>query len=131
MTTTTKPRRKPRNLEHAEQVALMDWCKLHTWRTPELALLFAIPNGGKRSPVTAAMLKAEGVKAGVPDLCLPVARKGFHGLYIELKAKGGTMQQSQVQWQQDLNAQGYMAVTCMGWLAARDTLESYLGERVK
>ena len=71
--------------EHDEQAALFEWATWHTSQCPELGLLFAIPNGGHRHPVVAARLKAEGVRAGVPDICLPVARKGYHGLFVELK----------------------------------------------
>lgn len=45
----------------------------------------------KRDKATAVALKRQGVKAGVPDICLPVARNGYHGLHIELKA-GKTQQ---------------------------------------
>lgn len=31
---------------------------------------FAVPNGGKRNKVTASIMKAEGVKAGIPDICI-------------------------------------------------------------
>ena len=71
--------------EHDEQVALLKFCNLNQVKYPELALLYAIPNGGNRNIVTATKLKAEGVKAGVPDLCLPVPRGGYHGMYLEMK----------------------------------------------
>ena len=31
---------------------------------------FAVPNGGQRNKIVAAKLKSEGVKAGVPDICV-------------------------------------------------------------
>ncbi len=62
--------------EHVEQVSLMRWAALTKRRRPELALLYAIPNGGDRHKAVAAKLSAEGVKSGVPDLCLPVPRLG-------------------------------------------------------
>ena len=76
--------------EHQEQVALIHWAKMRSATLPELGLLFAIPNGGERHLFVAKKLKAEGVKPGTPDLCLPVARGGYHGLFIEMKRmKGG------------------------------------------
>jgi hypothetical protein len=39
-------------------------------------------------------LKAEGVRAGVADLCLPAARRGYHGLYIEMKSEEGVATKS-------------------------------------
>jgi hypothetical protein len=75
--------------EHDEQVALSRWVTLLQPRHPELALLHAIPNGGHRHKAVAVRLKAEGVKRGVPDLCLPVPRGGHHGLYLEMKTRQG------------------------------------------
>lgn len=112
--------------EHAEQVALFQWAAMAVATMPELDLLFAIPNGGARTQRTGAMLKAEGVRAGVPDICLPVRRHGFNALYIELKAKGGRMQRNQIEWQSKLCQAGNMAVTCTGWEAARECIEHYL-----
>ena len=62
--------------EHQEQKALIQWARLNQQRFPELDLLFAIPNGGLRNIRVARKLKSEGVKPGVSDLFLPVARKG-------------------------------------------------------
>lgn len=126
-----KKKRKPsRELEHFEQVRLFTWVKAQVKRTPELALLFAIPNGGQRHPAVAAKLKAEGVKPGVPDLCLPVARGKFHGLFIELKAPGGKAADSQKWWLNALGHQGYCAHLCIGWESARKVIEAYLDERL-
>ncbi len=113
--------------EHAEQRALVTWASLSTGKHPELRLLFAIPNGGARSKAAAGKLKAEGVKPGVPDLCLPVARGGFHGLYVEMKrVKGGTLSPEQKTWHQALTEQGYHVALCKGQPAAQQTLTTYL-----
>jgi len=75
--------------EHQEQCALMRMCRLHERKYPGLELIHSIPNGGARHIAVAAKLRAEGVRAGVPDIFLPVPRGSAHGLYIELKRKGG------------------------------------------
>ena len=131
---TKKPvkRKKPTDYEHQEQVALFNWAKAVKRQYPELALMFAIPNGGQRNIIVAAKLKAEGVKAGVPDLCLPVSRHGFHALYIELKSSRGKgeMQQNQIEWQQALNEAGNLAITCWDWPQAQQSIIEYLkGEK--
>jgi hypothetical protein len=69
------------HLEDLEQAALFERL---AWELPDV-LAFHIPNGGKRSPREATRLKAQGVKPGIPDICIPMARNGYHGLYIELK----------------------------------------------
>ena len=53
-------------------------------------ICYAIPNAGKRSPSAAAWYRAEGMRKGVPDLCVPMARGGYHSLYIEMKRSDGT-----------------------------------------
>ena len=71
--------------EHDEQGSLFQWAGIAVFKYPELNCMFAIPNGGLRNPVVARKLKAEGVKSGVSDIFLSVARGGYHGLYIEMK----------------------------------------------
>ena len=93
---------------------------------PELALLFHVPNGEKRAKVTAVRLQTQGVKPGVPDLSLPVARHGYHGLWIEMKTNGGRVSPAQRAWIDALRAQGYRVAVCYGWEAARDEIETYL-----
>lgn len=113
--------------EHQEQAALVRWATLYSNDYPALALLFAIPNGGARDAVTGARLKAEGVRAGVPDMYLPVARDGWHGLFIELKVGRNKPSKHQEWWSEKLTEQGYLAVVCWGWHDAAGLLVDYLG----
>lgn len=115
------------NEEHREQAALMTWAAYAAIDRPELGLLYANANGGARSPVTGARMKAEGVKAGVPDLFLPVARCGYHGLYIEMKRrKGGHVSPEQKWWLDRLNEQGFLTRVCRGYDEATRVLCDYL-----
>lgn len=119
-------------LEHGEQQALITRARLSAGARPEMRLLFAIPNGGARSKADAGKLKAEGVLAGVPDLMLPVARDGWHGLFIELKRpKGGTTSTEQSTMHRDLWDQGYCVVTCPGQDAAWNAMIAYLDNRLR
>ena len=113
--------------EEQEQAAVFQWAAIMERTSPELKLLFHVPNGGLRSKTEAVRFKRAGVKPGVPDICLPVARKGYHGLYIELKRrKGGTLSESQKEWMDDLLSHGYLAVRCNGADEAISILEEYL-----
>jgi VRR-NUC domain. len=112
--------------EAAEQIAVMDWAAYMTGRMPELELLYHVPNGGKRNITEAVQFKAMGVKPGVPDLVLPVPRGGFHGLYIELKAKGGSTSSVQREWVERLNCHGYCARVCVGADEAIKVIMRYL-----
>ncbi|MDR0490209.1 MAG: VRR-NUC domain-containing protein [Oscillospiraceae bacterium] len=123
-----KPPQRRRQHEAGEQAALFQWARLMEKQRPELALLFHVPNGTtlKGGAIEGAHMKAQGVRAGVPDLCLPVARGCYHGLYIELKATGGRVQDMQRVWIDALAGQGYRAVVCYGFEAAKAEIERYL-----
>lgn len=113
--------------EHQHQAALFKWAELAKATHPELAMLAAVPNGGHRHIAVAAKLKAEGVKAGYPDIVLDVARYPYHGLRIELKpAKSGRLSPQQKEWIEQLSQRGYQAVVCKGWEDAKATIEAYL-----
>jgi hypothetical protein len=116
--------------EGEEQATLFHWCEMVKGKYPELQLLFHIPNGGERRKSEAARMKAEGVKAGVPDLFLPVARVTYHGLFIEMKRrKGGRVSDEQREWIGNLLANGYAVEVCRGWEEAKDAIENYLDEK--
>ena len=113
--------------EGEEQARLFSWCRMMARQYPELELLFHIPNGGSRNKAEAGRFKAEGVKAGVPDLFLPVARGGCHGLFIEMKRlDGGRVRPEQKAWMDKLREQGFDAVVCRGWEGASEALLRYL-----
>lgn len=115
--------------EHAEQVALCDWWRPYarTHGIPE-GLLFAIPNGGRRDKITGARLKAEGVRAGVPDMFLAVPRQNAPGLFLELKKqKGGRVSENQKTMHEALSQAGYPVCICWGWDEAKRAIEDYIG----
>lgn len=112
--------------EDEEQSNLILWTQTQK-KYPELRLLFHIPNGGKRSKSEAARFQAMGVKPGVPDLFLPVARGGYHGLFIEMKRqKGGRVSDHQRKWMEQLERNGYRVELCCGMQEAKEALEEYL-----
>lgn len=110
-----------RGSEAYEQIAVVDYCDLK--HIP----IFHIPNGGSRNKREAKNLKRQGVKKGIPDLCVPVAKGGFHGLYIEMKSETGKPTKEQLEWIETLNRNGYKAVVCYGFDEARETIDQYMG----
>ena len=122
----SQTRKKPTPYEGNEQEALFRWANFARDRLPELELLHHIPNGGSRNKLEAANLKRQGVKAGVPDLCLPVARGNQHGLYIEMKAGKNKPTEKQEEWISALRGQGYAVEVCYGWEEAAETITKYL-----
>lgn len=115
--------------EDTEQAHIFAWAAWASGKYPELDLMHHIPNGGKRSKSEAARFKAQGVKAGVPDIFLPCARGGYHGLYIELKhTKGGKLSAAQKEWIDALRGRGYKVIVCYGFDEAREVIINYLEE---
>lgn len=114
-------------LESEEQEAVVTWAMLSAGRYPELKLLYHIPNEGARSITYANQLKRMGLRRGLPDLCLPVARGKFHGLYIELKRNGKCkISEEQQSWINDLSEQGYKAIICYGADETIRAIKTYL-----
>lgn len=113
--------------EGEEQAALFEWAKLLEGRIKPLRLLYAIPNGGSRHRLEAANLKRQGVRAGVPDICLPYPSGGYSALYIELKVGKNKTSEKQDRWLESLNAAGNKAIVCYGFEEAKNAIEEYLG----
>lgn len=112
--------------EATEQEIVINWCEYNSQRHPELKLIYHVPNGGSRNQLEAVNLKRQGVKAGVPDLNLPVALHGFHGLYIEMKFGKNKTTEKQNWWLEQLQKQGYKTAVCYGADEAIDTIKEYL-----
>lgn len=112
--------------EHHEQAALFAWAVMQQARHPELALMYAIPNAARRSPRQGAWMKAEGMKAGVPDVHLPVPVRGYCGLWIEMKAGRNKPTAEQKRRMEDLRSVGHRCVVCYSWDEARREIEKYL-----
>ena len=112
--------------EATEQENVIQWCMYHERQYPELKLIFHVPNGGSRNKLEASNLKCQGVKAGVPDLVLPVPRGQYHGLFIEMKYGKNKVQDSQKVWLSELEEQGYCTAVCYGAEAAVELIERYM-----
>ena len=124
-------RRRQAHPEHDEQVRLVQWARAHQDRHEALRLFHAIPNGGYRSKRTAALMKAEGALAGVPDLSLPCPRFGAdgqieHGLYIEMKSPKGRLSENQKAVIALLRKGGYRVVVCYSAAEAVTEIAQYL-----
>lgn len=113
--------------ESEEQQMVFEWAELSQGAYPELALLFHIPNGAYKTPALAQKFRKEGLKSGVPDICLPAARQGFHSLYIEMKrTEGGRLSANQKWWIENLRKQGNRVEVCKGFEEAVSVIEDYL-----
>ncbi len=106
--------------EHEEQAALFAWADSEGG---DAALLYANVNGQYRK----GQRPEAGLRAGIPDVFLPVARNGQHGLYIELKrTKGAVVSDEQLEWLRVLEGQGYAVGVSYGASQAIATIKDYL-----
>ena len=110
-------------LEHQIQKAFFQW-----WEAKHgNPLCWATPNGGYRNIVTATKLKAEGVRAGVPDVFLAIPVGDYHGLFMEFKRAKGKLQPNQELYLALLSQVGYKTAVVRSVEEAIDTVEAYLG----
>lgn len=126
-----KKKTKPtavKSTEAEQQEAVIDFCNIMALypEYKELKLIYHIPNGGSRNPLEAKNLKKQGVRAGVPDLFLPVARGGYFGLYIEMKWGKNEATSEQLKYMGELRNQGYAVWLCRGAEVAKNCLEQYM-----
>ena len=113
--------------EHQEQVIVVTWWGLqHEIYGLPIFALAACPNGGARDMITGAKLKAEGVRAGWPDLCLAAPRGQYHGLYIEMTAIDGREADTQRAVGEYLTSAMYKFRFCYGADEAIALIKEYL-----
>lgn len=101
-----------RNIEQQHQIAFFQILALSERRHPFLKWIYAIPNGSYRGAVVAQFAKAEGQRSGVSDICVPAARRGYFGLYMENKSPTGALSANQKEFQAYVKSEGYCTVVC-------------------
>lgn len=122
--------------EDGHQAALFCWAQQNKDDYPGIQFMFAIPNGGQRDAITGARLKMTGVKPGVPDVFLPLPRRTYAGLFIEMKkpadkekkVRAGKTSSAQDVYIEYLTAAHYLVVVCFSWEDAVQALIWYYGD---
>ena len=109
--------------EHDEQATLF---AISSYR-PELRWMFAIPNGGLRNKATAGKLRAEGVRAGVADVFVPIPSGGYHGLFLEMKFGRNKLTELQQEFFEYATQQGYCCKVAYSAEQAIEIIDEYLG----
>lgn len=111
-------------MEIDEQVKVVTWCELHG------IPVFHIVNEGKRTPWSGRQLVAAGLRRGVPDLCIPQARGGYHALYIEMKYGKNKLTEDQKYWLRLLKAEGNATYVAYSFEEAKEAIKKYLQQGV-
>jgi len=111
--------------EEIEQCKLFDWIRT----IPELEkCAFHIANERKTNPMRGLLLKRMGVLSGVSDVFIALPKGGFHGLFLELKAGNNKATEHQRLFLEKMTQNGYLAICCTGYEAARAIILTYLGK---
>lgn len=116
--------------EHQLQCHVIRWADTAI-DYPKARLLFAVPNQGKYKDSGRTYMAAEGLRSGVPDLCLPVPSGGYGALFIEMKSATGKASENQKKWLADLNLAGNYAVVCNTATKAIQTIKDYLDGKLE
>lgn len=125
---------KKRHLESMHQQAFIQWARLAPLIYRERRdgfikdYLIAIPNGGARSKVGGAILKAEGVTPGVSDLFFAFPTRTYHGLWLEFKTESDAslLTERQKEWLTRMKRLDYQTVVPRNVNQAIDMIEVYL-----
>lgn len=106
--------------EDEEQATVIEYCDIR-----DIPIVH-IPNEGKRSEAYGARMKRLGLRKGFPDLFIPLARFGYHGFFIEMKAEKGKLSTDQRSWLVRLKNAHYATAVCYGASDAIGLIEKYV-----
>ncbi len=113
--------------ESQNQCAYFEVLRANETKYPQLFMVRAIPNGGLRNIKTAARLKREGVRAGSPDIAIFLPRGKTPGAFIEMKHGKNKLTESQSDFKNCAEVEGYKYAVCYDWQSAIEFTEKYLG----
>ena len=108
------------NLEQKLQIAVINYIRM---AFPDV-LVFAVPNGGKRSMIEAVLLKKMGVLAGVSDLLL-FWQGGYGAIELKRPDKKAVMSDSQVGFSEQWVARGGKFACCNSLDGVESALKSW------
>lgn len=91
-------------------------------------MMFAVPNGGHRSAGVAGQMKAEGQRAGYPDIGIDIPTALYHGFRLEVKTDKGRPHKEQKDWQERLTKYGYLSLIGFGFDECWSMIEQYVQE---
>lgn len=100
---------KAKRSEHSVQVEIMTFLDRVL---PSSCMAFAVPNGGNRNAITGAIMKREGVKAGIADIV--ILRNPGNAALIEVKNSKGKLSDKQAAFADWCDANGFPFVVVRG-----------------
>ena len=110
------------HFEHDNQVLFFQWFRL----AHPAIVAFAIPNAARRSPRQGAWMKAEGLCAGLPDICILHRTQNYGVLFIEMKALKSKLSPAQSAINDQIRNSGYCCKVARSFEEAKKIVEEYL-----
>jgi hypothetical protein len=149
-TSERKRRRQEESVMQRKVTRWFDLTSMPRWKIPS-KLLFSVPNEGWRGPATAAIMTAAGLRSGVPDHILAVARyrkevhtetpsgdgvgvlhipaHWHHALFVEYKTPEGRVMPKQEAYHKILREQGYRVEVVRSFDQAVEIISGYLDSK--
>lgn len=93
--------------ESSEQIAFFHWVRIQGCTDERFKTIFAISNGMHSSAKAGFRAKREGLRAGISDVFVPIASRGYHGLFIEFKIKPNKLSDKQEEFFKRVHGQGF------------------------
>lgn len=112
--------------ESDELITFFDYVRRLENRDPRFKSIYHIANERKTTPRAGYRLKQKGVRAGVPDVCVPIPTKQYSGLYIEFKIKPNKLTEHQTAMCTLLHGLGYCVRVAWSSTEAIQILKDYL-----
>ena len=84
-----------------------------------------IANEGSRTSQYGRRLKQMGMMPGVADLFVALARRGYHGAWLELKSRDGIISFKQKAFLENMADQGYYTKVCFSLDEAIEVMKWY------
>ena len=116
--------------ESREQQTIFEWAYWNKNKYPGIETMYHIVNEGKRSAYNGRRLKKEGMKRGVSDICLPIAKCGYNNLYIELKHGSNKATDEQLEFINLINSYGGKALVVYEADNAIEVIKAYFENRI-
>ncbi len=119
-------------MRHVESEIQKSCVKWFTLQFPDLRpVLFAVGNGGARNRTEAAIMKGEGVTAGVADMLFLYPNESYHGLCIEFKTPTGKQSDSQKVFARNVEKHGYKYIIVRSIEQFIEEVKSYIYMNIK
>ena len=114
--------------EDSELIKFFDWVRLNEKFDPRFETIYHIANERRISQHHGKILKQKGVKAGIPDVHVPIPSGMYPGLFLEFKVAPNNLSVEQKRVIKGLLRVGYLCLVVWSAEEAISVVTEYLSE---